>query len=751
VRNVTRHFFRSLVATIPISVAGLLLVGASQQNTGSSSPELWRQVEVIRTAHGVPHIRAENLRAAGYALAWTQLEDYGPGTAMNVFRSHGETAKLLGHDAVESDFNNRRRRDRVIATYHLLEPDTRDTYEGFAAGVNRYIELYPEAFPSGMPSNFTGYDVAARNISGGGANVDAFLARVKPQLGGGLTRPPPADGDSRSGSLAALPRQAADEALDSGDVGSNAWAFAPSRTKSGKAILLRNPHLGWTAGYYEAHVTVPGVIDFYGDFRIGSLFPNIGGFNPHLGFTTTDNSQDLAQIYALDADPARAEHYLFDGTSIPLARELVTVEFKDGDGVSSETREFWSTPLGPVIHRADGKVYIVKEAAAGEFREGEQTLRMMRATSLTEWKEAMRIRARRGSNFIYADRAGNIFYIWNATLPLLPHAVVDDSVALPAHEMRDVWTRYVPFDALPQLLNPKGGYVHNENDSPHFTNVRGPTDLTNAYPNFEVPRLDFRSQHSIELIGGTNKVSLEDVVRLKHSYEMLLADRVKGDLIAAVKATKPTGDVSSALALLEKWDNTSAPESQGAQLFEVWWRRYSRRVVDSGPPQPLAAPLLYAMVWSAAEPTRTPRGLADPTRAAESFVWAVSETARLYGSWDVAWGDVHRVRRGNVDVPVGGCSLACFRALFFTAAPDGKLVATSGDAWVLAVEFGDVPRAYSVLAYGESPKPESPWHASQAEMFAKGEMKKVAFTPKDVDASAVARYRPGEKPSEVGK
>ena len=32
----------------------------------SRAAELWRQVEIIRTAHGVPHIRAENLRAAGY-------------------------------------------------------------------------------------------------------------------------------------------------------------------------------------------------------------------------------------------------------------------------------------------------------------------------------------------------------------------------------------------------------------------------------------------------------------------------------------------------------------------------------------------------------------------------------------------------------------------------------------------------------------------------------------------------------------
>jgi acyl-homoserine lactone acylase PvdQ len=50
-----------------------------------------------------------------------------------------------------------------------------------------------------------------------------------------------------------------------------------------------------------------------------------------------------------------------------------------------------------------------------------------------------------------------------------------------------------------------------------------------------------------------------------------------------------------------------------------------------------------------------------------------------------------------------------------------------------------------VLAYGESPRPESPWHDDQAAMFAQGRLKKVAFTSKDVDAQAVVRYRPGER------
>jgi acyl-homoserine-lactone acylase len=142
---------------------------------------------------------------------------------------------------------------------------------------------------------------------------------------------------------------------------------------------------------------------------------------------------------------------------------------------------------------------------------------------------------------------------------------------------------------------------------------------------------------------------------------------------------------------------------------------------------------------------RTPRGLADPAQAADAFTWAVAETARRHGRWDVAWGEVHRVRRGTVDVPVGGCSgfLGCFRVLNFARDADGKLSATSGDGWVLAVEFDATPRAYSVLAYGESPKPDSPWHSDQAAMFARGELKKVAFAARDVDARAIARYRPG--------
>ena len=143
-----------------LALAVLSASGAAQ----STTPELWRQVEIVRTAHGVPHIRAENLRAAGYALAWLQLEDYGPRTAMQILREAGRMGLVFGRDSMEQDFAAQRARTRAIESYPRLEPNTRDIYDGFALGLDRYIALHPGEYPATMPTDFTGYDVLAGDM-----------------------------------------------------------------------------------------------------------------------------------------------------------------------------------------------------------------------------------------------------------------------------------------------------------------------------------------------------------------------------------------------------------------------------------------------------------------------------------------------------------------------------------------------------------------------------------------------------------
>lgn len=701
--------------------------GSSPHTRLANSPPANSRIDeslptIRRTEYGVPHILANDFRGVGIGLGYTQVEDYGDRVILGAIRAKGWMGRTFGKDSIEGDFAAQIDAMRVQETFLLLDAETRAVYDGFAEGINIFIRSHPTRVPQWAKPVFNGYDIAAMDIG------DAGIAGAQRLVTRQLSR----DSARKTG---APPER--EEAPAYSDDGSNAWAFAPSRSKTGNAILLRNPHLAWTAGYWEAHVTVPGKLDFYGDFRIGSPFAVVAGFNRNLGWATTNNAADLDEVYALDIDPSAADHYLFDGVSIAIRQIENTVSYITPSGLKSETRAYDVTPIGPVVHRTKDKVYVVRAGPYNEYRAGEQFLRMMRANSLAEWKKALAMRARATSNLTYADRAGNIFLIWMASIPRRTGASGGDSVALSAHNSNEVWTSLVALDSLPQLLNPRGGYVQNSNDPPYYTNLHVILDTLKYPPYFERPNLGLRTQLALQLVDNQKKLSLEDVMRLKHNYRMLLADRTKLDLIKIVRASSKDSAVLNATNVLQRWDNTTSPDSRGSTLFEAWFRRYTAQARDS----------TYAEPWTPAKLTATPRGIGKPELAVAAFAWAVDDVKKKFGTTDVAWGDVHRVRRGNVDVPVGGCTglLGCFRVLSYATAPDGKQVANTGDGWVLGIEFAKTgPRALSVLAYGQSPDSTSPHHADQAAMFAKGQMKTVRFTDADVRKFATRTYQPGQ-------
>lgn len=276
--------------------------------------------------------------------------------------------------------------------------------------------------------------------------------------------------------------------------------------------------------------------------------------------------------------------------------------------------------------------------------------------------------------------------------------------------------------------------------------IREMLDTSRFPPYFPRPRLGLRTQHSLELIHNERRFSLEDVRDMKFSMRMLLAERVKDDLIRALDEANPEGEVKEAVALLKQWDNSVSAQSRGSVLFETWWRRYAR----SSGYVPAGNRTAFASNWTPEDPMATPRGLGDRERAVEAFGWALEETRNRHGAWDVAWGDVHRLRRGGVDLPIGGASgsLGAFRVLTFKRAEDGKRVANNGDSWVFAVEFSTPPRAYSVVAYSESGNVDSPHFSDQSVLFANNQMKKVAFTQEQIAEQLIAAYRPGEEASE---
>jgi acyl-homoserine-lactone acylase len=218
---------------------------------------------------------------------------------------------------------------------------------------------------------------------------------------------------------------------------------------------------------------------------------------------------------------------------------------------------------------------------------------------------------------------------------------------------------------------------------------------------------------------------------------MFVAERVMDELLAAIErsGTAKDGKLAQALRALEGWDRTAGAESRGGVLFYAWENQY-RQVIDTA--------RFFREPWTPERPMETPVGIGSPEQAVSAFAAAAAWMDERGWAYDMKWGDAFRVVRGSVDEPVSGCpgSLGCFRTLSFGRDPSGRFAANTGDAWVLAAEFGSIPRAYSVLAYGQSNQEGHPHFDDQAAMFAREQMKTVRFTREDVEKAAQRRYRP---------
>src|SRR5688572_4098437 len=284
------------------------------------------------------------------------------------------------------------------------------------------------------------------------------------------------------------------------------------------------------------------------------------------------------------------------------------------------------------------------------------------------------------------------------------------------------------------MVNPPGGYVQNSNSAPWYTTLREilnrqrfPEDLT---PNFN----GLRTQLSLEILEGDESISLDEVLRYKYNMKLLLADRVKDDLLKlACGRTVDEINLDEAVKILKSWDNTVSRESKGSMLFVTFWTKYREQ-----------AKPLYAVAWNERQPAATPHGIGDDDKALKALAAAMKEMKQKYGVLEVPWGEVHRLRRGKIDVPIGGLTddFGAFRIIGYEADKDGKFVARGGDSYVLAVEFTSPPTAYSIMAYSQTTDTTSPHHTDQSELFAKEQWKRAWFTEEEIAKNLERSYHP---------
>jgi len=704
------------------------------------------RVVIRRDTFGVPHIVAETEAAAGFGLGYAQAEDHAAEMAKRFLSARGEAAKHLGPSMLDGDLAALRMDNLGEARRALGSVDRtfRGVLEGFAAGYNAYVRKHRDSLPPWVIEISTA-DVLAQSHAGAAGAV------ASPALAIALRRKYP---DATTGPSGALPAGSLDlqdpEAGWADSDGSNAFALSGRKTTSGAPILLGNPHLRWQQLYWEAHVKVPGRVDFYGSTLVG--FPWLrAGFNDRLGYVQTNNDPDTEDIYALRLDPARPDHYRFDGRSRPLTRIDVAVDVKSGDGtLTTERRTYWRSHLGPIVHRSATTAFAYRSTALDAWRAFEGFWRLSHARSMKQYVKTLSMRLSPTSNYTYADAEGNILYLWNARIPKRVQDGTDYTLDVPGDTKKYVWKKLHPTADLPQLLNPAGGYIQNANNPPWFVCRRGPLDQARYPAYFERGELALRPQLAVEMLESRDKFSVDDVKQLKFETRLLLAERVTPALLAAIAAeAAPAPDLVEARRVLEAWDARASATSRGAVLFGRFWGTYRAAVQ-----QP------FAEAWDPARPFETPRGIANPAVALAHLADAVRWTRDTYGAADVAWGDANRYRFGDLDLPGEGATglLGAFRVQQFDVVPGraggvrlagwadaDRELAGFGDAWVLLVHFTRPIQAFSVLAYGQTADRTSPHSRDQIRVFANRDLRPAWFTDAEVAAHLEREYRPGRE------
>lgn len=682
----------------PVVPPGLAEVGAAYD------------AEILRDTWGVPHVFGKTDADAAYGLAYAHAEDDFAIIQDTFLAARGKLASVYGEDAAPKDYlvHLLRIRDVVEAGYPGLDAGTRALCQAYADGLNHYAALHPEQARPGL------YPLRGQDVVAGFVHRTPLFFGLDKVLIGLFAEEGP--GGQGAQGRAPDPRAGAEAR------GSNAFAVAPSRSADGSTYLVVNSHQPWTGpvAWYEAHVHSEEGWDM-----VGGLFPGapvlLHGHNRHLGWAHTVNTPDLIDVYRLEIDPDDPGRYRFDGAWRELEVREAPIEVALWGPVSwtFEREVLWSVH-GPVVRRPHG-TYALRFAGFGDVGAVQQWYRMNKATDFASWQAAMRALAVPMFNTVYADRAGNVSYLYGGRLP----------VRAPGHDWQGVvagdrsetiWTEYLPFERLPQVHNPAAGFVLSCNNTPFQSTAGADNPRPEDYPatlGIET-HMTNRALRALALLGGDPSITADELLAYKFDMTYAPGSRVAGFVEQVLAAPAPTDPLlAEAIALLRAWDLSTAPESQQAALailaFAPWIRKHGQSV--------------------------------DTATLLDALSGAARTLQTHHGRLDVPWGAVNRLRRGSVDLPLGG-GPDILHAINGDLI-DGRLIGSGGDSHILVVRWdaqgGLTSR--SVHQFGAATRDQRSSHyADQAPLFASRQLRDVWLDEADIRAHLERAYRPGQEP-----
>jgi acyl-homoserine-lactone acylase len=677
---------------------------------------LWGQINpkdvtIIRDQYGVPHIYGKTDADMVYGLAWAACEDDFGSMQENFMAVRGKLASVKGKEGAIMDVlahivQARETADRLY-NEKSYSSEFQKILKAYVQSLNDYAMSHKEEWFKGVGFPVTEKDIVAAHVL-----AVSIITNVQYDIIRSM------DGNI---SLFEVPQTA----------GSNAFAANSAKTADGNTYLCLNSHQPLTGPYawYEAHInSEESGINMHGATFPGGMTLFIG-VNEYLGWSHTINYPDHVDTYKLKTrKEGRKVMYELDGQWFPLEKYPIHLKVKAGPIKLPITKKFYKSKHGTVIKNKKG-YYAIRFRANMDIRAAEQWYWMNRAQNLDEFKKALALQYIPGTNVVYADRDDNIFLVSLGNFPQRDKTY-DWSKVLPGNKEALIWGEECrPITELPQITNPKAGYLYNTNNPPFNCTAAyccinaDDTDLTFGYQTKENNR-GIRSRY---LFDKKEKITYQDFKDIKYDnyyHTPLYTASIEG--IEQVFNLDPAKypKIAESIKLLKLWDRKTDPDRKAA----------------------IASITLYLLIDDLFKKGAFP-GVAQVSEAyvVEFVTKGQKHLKKHFGKVDVTIGELQRLVRGDKDYPVGGMP-DVLAAMNFEKGKKGRLEAFLGDSFIQFAKWTpDGVQIEAVNAYGASNKPGNPHYDDQVPMYLNQELRPVYLDKTKVMESMESMYHPGTK------
>lgn len=589
---------------------GTIKVGAG----GASN--LRNRVEIIRDPAGVPNVYADNSADLFFAQGYVHAQDRLWQMDLNRRLGSGQLSEIFG-DAAFGDSTTLEidRFTRTIglgraahADFEGLDASTKGFLQDYADGVNSFLHSHSDNLP--IEFNLLGYRPADWQPSDtivwakvvafdGSGNFEDELMRSAMVDGLGEQRVSllfpsyPAAGPfiipqqvksyasllptiqptiadmPRAASAIGRPDLAAIENISSSlrdgvdGLGSNAWVVDGSRTVSGKPALANESHLaiGTPSIWYMNSLHCAPISPECPFDVTGFTFPGVPGVlvghNRTVAWGVTNAGLDVQDLFVEKVNPANPGEYWAKNQWQDLQASSEVIHVK---GAADAPLLVKHTDHGPVITPILKGVTatLALDWAATNQSGGilKSLFKLDAAHSWEEFRDALRDWDAPAENFVYADVDGNIGYQLAGRIPVRPHG--DGTVPAPGWTGDFDWGGYIPFDALPIVLNPPTHVIVAANNQVVPDGYR-----YRIAPDYAAP---FRAQRIDDLLAAKPKLSVDDLKRIQGDIYSIPLVNLKHQ----VEQVTPVGFLASrALPYVKKWDGNLTSDTIGGAILEV--------------------------------------------------------------------------------------------------------------------------------------------------------------------------------------